>query len=595
MKAPLLLVAALTPGLALAYPTVDRGAFEGGSSTSDLAVSDDGRYIATSQRSDGGGLAIWDRVAPREVPTLAEVCEAVSVVWTTHTTRGDAFYVGCSNNEVVRVGLDTSTVPPGASVGDPIAVGIEGDTIVSLAWTEGDGVVHALANSGTFTVLHTIDIASDVVDAEVGMPGSTPGVGVDLVVEPLSGNGNVLGLQSDGGLVWASRSGGTYSPTDSPILTGMTPTALAVDPEDTSDLLLFAIASTGEIWAGDVNSPSQIPEVWTDGLSSPQRLAFGPDATTPVVYVANASGQMRVFDVSGNELDLIELESTGSPVAIEAAPDNAETVYVAGGDGTVRVVSERPWVTSMEVSPESVGTGDTFTITFTVDSDCAWDLRLEAGIDEDGGTSLQEGSADADEEIEVALDASVLDREGENRLSLFVSNPSTLDVGVDSATITLDTVPEVVTGFTVSPGDARLVAGWTSTDEEDIDKYLIYVSDAAFTSDTETLPALTVTDADGNTIEYPTEVEAGDPSSSHSVELQGLTNGATYWVAVQAIDEAGNESSLSAVVSGTPELACGLVECYGDTGCTCSSTPSEPAHLAWILLGALGIVARRRL
>lgn len=597
MRASLLplAAAALLPGLSLAYPTIDRGAFDGGSSTTDLAVSDDGRYIAASQRSDGAGLAIWDRLAPREVPTLADVCEAVSVVWTTHTTMGDAFYVGCGTNEVVRVELDTSTVPPGAIVSDPIAVGVDGDTIVALGWTSGDTVVHVMSNSGTLVGLHTIDIATDAVDSVTGLPATTQGVGVDLVVEPTSGNGHVFGLQSDGGLLWANRTSGSYSATDSPILQGMSPTAIAVDENDTSDLLLFGIASAGEVWAGSVNSPSQFPELWVDGLSSPQRIAFGPGSSTPVVYVANASGQMRVFDTNANELDLIELESTGSPVAIQAAPDNDETVYVAGGDGSVRVVSERPWVTSMVVAPDSVGSEDTFTVTFTVESDCSWDLRLESGIDEDGGTSLQTGSALADQEIEVALEASILSREGANRLSVFVTNPSTLDVGVDSATITLDTLPEVVTGIAVSPGDARLVASWTSSDEEDIDKYIVYVSDAAFTSDTTTLPAITVTDADGNTIEYPAEVAAGDPSSAHSAELLGLTNGTTYWVAVQAIDAAGNEGGLSDVVSGTPELACGLVECYGDSGCTCSSTPAEPLHLAWILLAAVGLVARRRL
>ncbi len=585
-RAALILVG-LLPAVATAYPSTDRGALEGGAGLSDLAVSSDGRYVAAAQRSTDAGLAIWDRIAPSEVPTLAEVCEASSVVWTTHATRGEAFYVGCGTNAVVRVELDDSTVPPTASVGAAIEVGSDGDSVVALAWTSGDTVLHAMTSGSSNVALHSIGLADDVVDGFTGLPATVAGTGIDLVVEPVSGIGNVIGIQSDGALLWASRSG-VYSGSESAVITG-SPVGLALDPDGISDLFLAAL-SNGEVWAGDVDAPSAFPTLFVDGLSSPQAIALGPGDSAPVVYIANASRQLRVFDLSANELELIERCGTGAPVAIVPAPSDSDTVYIASGDGTVRVATERPWVTDLAIEPRSVGEGEDFTVTFTVDSDHAWDLRVGSGISRTAGTSLAAGTASADEEVTVTLSAGDLPSEGANRVVLFATSAGA--TGIDSETVTLDTPPDAVTGFAVEPGDGRIVATWTSTSEEDIASYRIYLSDAAFTATDDDLPELTVTTDDGE-VDYPREIAAGDPSSGQSVEVLGLGNGATYWIAVQPIDESGNEGPLTAVLSAAPQQSCGLVECYGDTGCTCASQAAEPSWFALALLG-LGLLGVRR-
>jgi len=583
-----ILLAALMPATVFAYPSVDRGALEGGASNSDLAISSDGRYIAASQRSVEAGLALWDRIAPSELPTIASVCEGTSVVWTTHITRGDAFYVGCGTNEVVRVEVDDSVVPPDVIVREGIEVGNENDTIVSLAWTSGDAVVHALTTGDGNVSLHSIDLATDAVNDFGGLPATVLGSGVDLSVGPLSGSGNVIGIQTDGTLLWASRSD-SYLAAEAAVITG-TPVGITVDPDGGSDRYLVAMSS-GEVWSGDVDAPGALPLEFLTGLSSPQAIAFGPGTTTPVVYIANAAGDLAIYDTNANELEVVTLDSSGSPVAIAPAPDHLDTVYVASGDGTIRVVTSRPWITNIDVEPRSVGTGDDFTLNFTVDSDCDWDVRIGSGIDTEAGTSLENGAAAAGEEVTLSFDSGALTTEGENRLIIFATNADA--TGVDSTVVTLDTPPDTVSDFTVSPGDARLVLNWTSTSEEDISSYRIYLAENVFTEDDEELPTLVIEGADGD-ITYPLEVSAGDPLSGHSAEITELDNGLTYWVAVQPIDASGNIGPMSPVLSSAPEQTCGLVECYGDRGCSCSSTGSHPGLLSFALMALALLGVRRR-
>ncbi|MCO4771219.1 MAG: hypothetical protein KDA24_14395 [Deltaproteobacteria bacterium] len=586
-----LLLMALTPSLALAYPSTDRGALDGGASTSDLAVSDDGRYIAASQRSDGAGLAIWDRIAPSALPALPDVCEATSVVWTSHSSRGDAFYVGCGKNEVVRIDLDDTTVPPGVTVGTPIVVGGKTESVVALGWTSTDLELHVLTSGDSLARLHSINILTDAVDAGTGLPATGSGAAADLVVVPLTQNNNIIGIQSNGALLWSSRVGTSYTAQEAQFLSG-TPTGLALDPEGTDDRFLAAYASTGEVWSGGVDTVAGAPTLWADGLNAPQAIAYGQGLTTSVVYIANASSELTVYDLDANELEVIPLGSTGSPVAIAPAPDDMDTVYVAGGDGTIRVVSARPWVSELAVTPDSVTEGDTFTISFVSDTDCEWDVRIDSELDSSAGTSVASGSSTAEGEVSVTLDSSVLAREGANRLVVFAENDEGA-TGVDSIEVTLDTPPEGILDFVLEPGDARLVASWTASEEVDIASYRIYLSDAPFTADDEELPELTLETEDGE-VDYPFDIDAGDPSTGHSIEIEGTINGSLYYVAIQGIDEGGAEGPLSAVLAAAPESTCGLVECYGDPGCTCSSASSQPRGVSVALLGLAALGLRRR-
>ncbi len=591
---PLLLASLFVTATASAYPVDDRGALTGGSSTSGLAVSDDGRYIATSQRSEGAGLAVWDRLAPGEGPLLIDVCEAVDVVWTTHTTLGDAFYVACGTNEIVRIELDTDTTPPTGRAGTAIAVGAETETNVALAWATGDDVVHVAANAASVTWLHAVEIGTDLVDTGTGLPASDQGTPIDVVLPGTIGLTPVVVAQSDGSLFWMSRSGTTWTPQAAQALTG-TSSSIAADPNGVADFLLLTMTG-GEAWALAQDSPGTFPTQFDDELISPVASAFVAQSTgIPVVWIAGSNNAVEIFDTSGTWLESFDLSSTGAPVAIVSDPASTDSVWVAGGDGTVRSVTDRPWVTSIAVEPEALGEGEDFTVTFEVDADCDYDLRIDSGISSSGGTSLATGTATAAEEVTLTLASTVLTSEGDNRLILFATASGS--TGVDSTVVTLDTPPEAVTGFTAESGDARLLLEWTSTDEEDIATFRVYVSDVTFSKDDAELPSLSLVDEDGATVDYPLDLTAGDPSSAHSTSVTGLTNDATYWVAIQAIDTAGNEGPLSDVLEASPEQTCGLVECNGpDPGCSCATSPTPaPGSALLALVGGLllGLVRRR--
>lgn len=585
------LAATLCASTAVAYPVTDRGALEGGASTSGLAVSDDGRYIATSQRSEGAGLAVWDRLAPGEGPLLVEVCEAVDVAWTNHTTLGDAFYVACATNEIVRIELVTSTTPPTARVSDAISFGMEGEVPVALAWATGDTYLHVASTADSLTWMHAINIGTDAVDEGTGLPASDTGSAIDIVLAGTADLSPVVIAQSDGGIFWASRTGTSWSAQPSQTLSG-TASAIAADPKGVADYFLMTLTS-GEAWTIPQSSPSSFPSQFDDELTSPQAAAFVAQASgTPVVWIAGSNNAVDVFDSAGTHLESFDLLSTGSPVEIVADPASTDTVWVAGGDGTVRAVTDRPWVSALAADPTSLAEGESFTVTFTVDSDCDYDLRVDSGISSSAGTSLSSGTATADTEVSVELSADDLTSEGDNRLVLFVTVDGS--TGVDSTVVTLDTPPEAVTGFTLEPGDARLAVTWTSSAETDIATYRVYVSEEAFSKDDDDLPSLSLTDEDGNAVDYPLELTAGEPSSEHSTSITGLTNDATYWVAIQAIDDSSNEGPLSDVLSASPEQTCGLVECYGDPGCTCATTSASPPGVLLLLVLAGLLAVRRR-
>lgn len=583
---PLLL---LLPGLALGYPVTEKGTFEGGSATSALTVSTTGRYVITAQRSSSG-LAIWDRLAPREEPLLVEVCEAVDAAYTIDPSRGRAVYVACGTNEVVRVAMSDTDGDLEVSVGDPITVGLESESVVAIEWAENDDMVHVVTSGSSLVTLHTIDTVDDAVDQYTGLPLQLTGTPVDLAVAP--DGGPVLIPRSAGSWVYVNRSTGVYSGGENLGITGTAGT-IAVDPAGLSDDFIISYPNDSELWVGTLTSPATVPTLFSDEVSSPQAVAFIEESTLPVLFVANASGTVRVLDETGTTIDSVELSSTGSPVAISPDPTDAGTVFVAGGDGNVQVITDNPWVTALSASTDTLSEGGEVTITFSVDEDVDWDLRVDSAYSATSGTSLAMGTAAADEEVDVVVSADDLTNEGANRIVLFAEGSS--GTSRDSVEVTLDTPPDGISGVAVSPGDGRLELVWTSSDEEDIDHFLVYVSDAVF--DADSLPTLEVEDEDGETIEYPIEVEAGEPSSSHSTSLLGLTNGTTYWVAVRPVDAGGLEGPVSSVVSAAPELTCGLVECTGDPGCTCSSAAPlrAPGILALLALGlGLGPLLRRR-
>ena len=201
--------------------------------------------------------------------------------------------------------------------------------------------------------------------------------------------------------------------------------------------------------------------------------------------------------------------------------------------------------------------------------------------------------------------------------------------------------PPAPTAVTASAGGNLLKVGWTApSGEKDLAGYYIYAqngaaSDAATTTDASTLVCDDGgildggTDDSGDAIAIQvdascTSVPAGgdasasacgavDPKASTSTQVTGavgggtvtgLSNGATYSVAVGAYDSFGNVGDLSAVVCATPQETTGFWERYEAAGGTAgggycnvdgAGLPGAPAAAAFIFaLAGLAAVRRRK-
>ncbi len=93
------------------------------------------------------------------------------------------------------------------------------------------------------------------------------------------------------------------------------------------------------------------------------------------------------------------------------------------------------------------------------------------------------------------------------------------------------TPPDVPSGLAATAGDAQVSLSWQANSEADLKQYNLYSG----TSSTE----LTLL--------------ASIPGGSESYVATGLTNGTTYFFALDAEDNAGNKSSRSGSVSATPQ------------------------------------------
>ena len=100
----------------------------------------------------------------------------------------------------------------------------------------------------------------------------------------------------------------------------------------------------------------------------------------------------------------------------------------------------------------------------------------------------------------------------------------------------LDTTPpSAPSGLSATSGDAELSLSWNSTGASDLDGYRLYRAESSISSAEGMKP-----------------VSGSAPISETSLTDSEVTNGTTYYYRVTAVDESGNESSMSSEVKGTP-------------------------------------------
>jgi gliding motility-associated-like protein len=107
-------------------------------------------------------------------------------------------------------------------------------------------------------------------------------------------------------------------------------------------------------------------------------------------------------------------------------------------------------------------------------------------------------------------------------------------VSTGTGSVTFDrTAPAVPAGLTAASGDTQVILNWTANSEPDLANYRILFG---------TSPS-------------PTTFLADVPAGTTTFTNVGLINGTTYYYRIQAIDQVGNASALSADVSAIPKAS----------------------------------------
>jgi len=585
------LFALLLASSSAASPSEQAGSLSGASLPSQIALSEDDRYVAVSEQG-GSGLALWDTWALSSGPSLVNTCApAAAIEFASNLATADRFYVACESGEVYYVDVDGSTIPPTLTVSASIQVNAGSGDVLDLAWAPGDDYVHALVHDGGFMSLHRISMSHDTATSVVAprVVGGTPvGLAIGATGTPL------VVPRTDGYLSWIDRTGDSYTSSTSDVLVSFG--AVLSSAEVSTDYGLVYVTDSGQstLWTTSLSAPGQSTAL-VSNLAGAEVVALRDEGGELMAYGAGSGTAVEVFDSLGeldSSIDLVD----SRPVSIALADESSAAVWVAAADGSVRLLSDLPFIESLSASAASVTTGDDFSLSFSANEDGPWDVRVGGDGVPGSGTSVAGGALVAGEVAVADLSAGDLLVEGANRLFVFVTGVA--GVAVDSLAVVLDQPPGSVDDLAVLSGDSRLVLDWTAGSETDLAHYTVYLSDLPFASDDTILPGFT-TESDGVTLNYPLSVTAGQAGTGHSLEIEGLSNGSSYYVAVQAVDGGGLVGPVSSPVSGTPEATCGAAECAGDNyGCSCSGGSSLVGPVApsagLALLAVLGVLLRRR-
>jgi hypothetical protein len=575
----------------MAVPSQQSASLLGPILPSDIALSDDDRYLAVSQK-DGGGLLVWDTWSFTSGPVSASTCiTAKAVEFASALTSSVRFYVACERGEVYYVDVDSSTTPPTLRSSTPIELNLGSGDVIDLAFAEGDEYVHALVLDAGFMSIHRISVSQDTVTSVVApqVAGGTPsGLAIGESGTPL------VIPRSDGYLSWFDRSGDSYVSATSNVLVSFGGVLSSAAVSSEYGVVMVTDSGQSTLWSMPSIAGSQSTELVSE-LAGVEWVELGKENGELLAWTAGTGTSVEVYDTAGvlqGSIDLVD----SSAVACALSSEGGATAYVAAADGTIRVLSDRPFIEGLSTSAAIVGSDEPFSVSFSSTQDGAWELSLGGSGVQGSGTSLATGDALAGELVSVELTAASLSTEGANQLFVFVS--ASTGVAVDSVSVTLDEPPGALAALALSAGDSRVVAEWTSGGEEDVASFVVYLSDAPFASGDSILPEFSVETTDG-TIVYPLTVDAGIAEESHSLQIDGLSNGVPYFLAIKAVDEGGLEGPLSEVVSAVPEATCGAAECAGDNyGCSCSASfvrPFAGSSGYWLLLLTAGpLFARRR-
>ncbi|MDP2315941.1 MAG: hypothetical protein Q8P41_23800 [Pseudomonadota bacterium] len=563
----------LLASVALASPDRLAATFDVGTTVTDIVLSPDGGWIAWNDA--GAGTFTLLNTGTFESTILSACPGARGVAAKGDALTGWTFFAGCSDGTVAVV-----------------EVTIEGDiSLRDAPLVLGSGPVFGVETSGT----EVYAVVDDPTDGAV--------VAAVTVLDGLAVEGFPVQLSSD-------------------------------TIEDTVLLDDYLLVSHGGDEVSKVILSTQTALLPQSSLGGRVLLDGFPYPDGSDVYYADESGGLVRFEISENDYvaSLTNVAEAVTAVAIQASegwmllgaggdalrysfdgglPGTLEETIVGAAnltelvalegyafgttsDGTVLVLTDRPWVTLEPVTPSTATDGDDVALTFSVDIAGTYEVRL-GGTAEGDGTLLDSGEVDAltPTTVNFTVDAGEDYQEGKNTIWVFVKDAAGQQ-GRAAGSVLIDNPPEqIVLGPAgVGFGNQAISVSFDALAASDIATYTIYIDVAPF--EAADFPSGGPTFTGSDDITAPLQLTA-EPGSSVSRTIYPVTNGTTYYVAVRAVDDGGLEGPMSDIRAVTPEETYSASMLAGDKGSffpgVCGVGPGAGA--AAIAL-ALAAVSRRR-
>jgi len=318
--------------------------------------------------------------------------------------------------------------------------------------------------------------------------------------------------------------------------------------------------------------------------------AYAYVAGTDGVSIVNTFND-EVFNMSdAPDTSREPLPTSAVPSVLAASSSTDGYVYMGFATGSVGVISANPWVVidSLVYNDDlnRLTIGGHFIITFKSDFEGTYEI-LSGGSSDASGSLLVDAdgktggdiAADTEKSVQINYDDNSRKfEEGYGDVWVFVTSEG--DRGRRSTGILVDTPPPVVTIRSAGFGDEMIYVTFNRLTQSDISKYRFYASQSYDEVITMTTPTAQAAQASSG--------------ATQTASVGGLENDKLYYIAVEAIDEAGNISPSRSVTSETPSPTYGPAELSGEKGC--SMLPSAEGSVADILplLFAISLIFFRR-
>lgn len=525
----------------------------------DLVLSDDGLWVATV----GGGTAYVLSTATFEA-TAVSTCSGAEAVTATPLESGTAFWFGCEDGTVELVYAWSSGAVDEAVTGSEVAAG-------AIRGLETDGeILYVVYDDGEGLAVTAWDTVADELAAgswPVSLSGSPESLadttfaegilyvvhGSDDVSKVFADGSYAINQENLGGRTW--RDAEAYGTVGAFLADGSGGVVRFDNADNEYTILLDAVAAevNGVCVGGD------------DGFFA---------------VAADDALLLHDFDtVPGAELDALD------GVALHEMVYGDGYLYGLDGEGGLAVLTGRPWVEATGSTGAELTLGDTLGLSVT--SDEAGSLWVYVGgTATRDGQLLWEGDIDGAAELTLTVDSSF--EEGENLVWAFVEVGGR--VGHGAVVVDVQSPPSQVSlgAGDVGWGDRLVRLSFDPVSDNDVVRYHVYLSDAAFVAADWPSGGPSFTNEDG--VEAPLALDAGAALEASFYPLQ---NGTTYYVAVRAEDDAGLEGEMSEVIAVTPEETMSAAEARGDEGGFGCATGGTGAGAGLALAGLLAGALRR--